>query len=113
MLFEVLYTFVLDGEVKRPGMHVDIDDYDIGMRLLETRVGIRLTPHQFRHLAARLLLRGAPGAFGAAHQLLGHKHMKTTTGFYAGIDTLTAGRQYDEILQATRAQLRGPVRRRR
>jgi hypothetical protein len=34
MLFEVLYTFVLDGEVKRPGMHVDIDDYDTGMRLL-------------------------------------------------------------------------------
>ena len=35
MLFEVLYTFVLDDEVKRPGMHVDIDDYDTGMRLLE------------------------------------------------------------------------------
>jgi hypothetical protein len=35
MLFEVLHTFVLDGEVKRPGMHVDIDDYDTGMRLLE------------------------------------------------------------------------------
>jgi hypothetical protein len=34
MLFEVLYTVVLDGEVKRPGMHVDIDDYDTGMRLL-------------------------------------------------------------------------------
>jgi hypothetical protein len=35
MLFEVLYTFVLDGEVKRPDMHVDIDDYDTGMLLLE------------------------------------------------------------------------------
>ena len=35
MLFEVLYTLVLDDEVKRPGMHVDIDDYDTGMRLLE------------------------------------------------------------------------------
>jgi hypothetical protein len=34
MLFEVLYTFVLDGEVKRPHMLVDIDDYDTGMRLL-------------------------------------------------------------------------------
>jgi integrase len=73
--------------------------------IIETRVGIRLTPHQFRHLAARLLLRAAPGAFGAAQQLLGHKHLKTTTGFYAGIDTLTAGRQYDRILQATRARL--------
>jgi hypothetical protein len=35
MLFEVLYTFELDGEVKRPGMYVDIADYDTGMRLLE------------------------------------------------------------------------------
>ena len=35
MLFEVLYTFVLDDEVKRPDMHVDIDDYDTRMRLLE------------------------------------------------------------------------------
>ena len=35
MLFEVLYTFVLDGEIKRPGMHVDIDGYDTGTRLLE------------------------------------------------------------------------------
>ena len=35
MQFEVLYTFVLDDEVKRPSMHVDIDDYDTGMRLLE------------------------------------------------------------------------------
>jgi integrase len=83
------------------------------VEIIETRVGIRLTPHQFRHLAARLLLRAAPGAFGAAQQLLGHKHLKTTTAFYAGIDTLTAGRQYDRILEATRAQLpRRPPRRR-
>jgi integrase len=83
------------------------------VEIIETRVGIRLTPHQFRHLAARLLLRAAPGAFGAAQQLLGHKHLKTTTAFYAGIDTLTAGRQYDQILEATRAQLpRRPPRRR-
>ena len=83
------------------------------VEVVETRVGIRLTAHQFRHLAARLLLREAPGAFGAAQQLLGHKHMKTTTAFYAGIDTLTAGRQYDRILEATRAGLsRGPRRRR-
>jgi integrase len=83
------------------------------VEIIETRVGIRLTPHQFRHLAARLLLRAAPGAFGAAQQLLGHKHLKTTTAFYAGIDTLTAGRQYDRILESTRTQLpqRRPRRR--
>ena len=34
MLFEVLYTFVLDGETKLPHMFVDIGDCDTGMRLL-------------------------------------------------------------------------------
>ena len=34
MLFEVLYPFVLDGEVKHLHMFVDIDDNDTGMRLL-------------------------------------------------------------------------------
>jgi hypothetical protein len=42
MLFEVLYTFVLDGEVKRPGMHVDIDDYDTGMRLLAVEAVVKV-----------------------------------------------------------------------
>lgn len=82
------------------------------VRLVEARIGVRLTPHQFRHLAARVLLHAAPGAFGAAQQLLGHKHMKTTTAFYAGIDTLAAGRQYDAILQATRAGFPAIPRRR-
>jgi hypothetical protein len=34
MLFEVLYSFVLDGETKLPHMFVDIDDHDTAMRLL-------------------------------------------------------------------------------
>jgi hypothetical protein len=42
MLFEVLYTFVLDGEVKRPSMHLDIDDCDTGMRLLEIGVVVKV-----------------------------------------------------------------------
>ena len=76
--------------------------------MVESRIGIRVTPHQFRHLAARLLLLAAPGALSAVQQLLGHKHLKTTIGFYAGIDTLTAGRQYDQILQATHTALQRP-----
>ena len=35
MLFEVLYTFVLDGETKLPHMFVDIDDRNTVLRLLE------------------------------------------------------------------------------
>jgi integrase len=69
-------------------------------------VGIAMTPHQFRHFAARLMLQHSPGAFGAASQLLGHKHIKTTISFYSGIDTLSAGRQFDAILEAERRKAR-------
>lgn len=40
---------------------------------LKRRAGIVLTPHQFRHLSARILLDAEPGSFETVKQLLGHK----------------------------------------
>ncbi len=37
------------------------------------RAGIRLTPHQFRHLAAKVTLDASPGNFEGVKQELGHK----------------------------------------
>jgi integrase len=71
--------------------------------LIWKRVGVRMTPHQFRHFAARLMLAHSPGAFAATGHLLGHRNLQTTTKFYAGLDTLTAGRHFDRILAAERA----------
>ena len=68
---------------------------------------MRLTPHQFRHFAAKLLFEHSPGAFAAAGQLLGHRNTQTTVAFYAGVDTLTAGRHFDGILAAERARVAG------
>jgi integrase len=78
--------------------------------VIRDRVGVRMTPHQFRHFAAKLLLEHSPGAFAAASQLLGHRNPKTTINFYAGIDTLTAGRHFDTILAAERARTVGAKR---
>lgn len=61
-------------------------------------VGIRLTPHQFRHLAAKIILDHNPGAYELVRELMGHKNMQTTTNFYAGIDTRRAGRAHAELL---------------
>jgi len=36
-------------------------------------LGIRLTPHQFRHFAAKIILDANPGAHELVRQLLGHK----------------------------------------
>jgi site-specific recombinase XerD len=45
------------------------------------RAGIVLTPHQFRHVSARVMLDAAPGSFEIVKQLLGHRNIKTTTNF--------------------------------
>ena len=42
------------------------------------RAGIVITPHQFRHLAAKNMLDANPGNFEGVKQLLGHKSLPTT-----------------------------------
>jgi integrase len=61
-------------------------------------VGVRLTPHQFRHLAAKIILDANPGAYELVRELMGHKNMQTTTNFYAGIDTRRAGKAHVELI---------------
>jgi integrase len=72
-------------------------------------VGIDMTPHQFRHFAGRVMQQHSPGAFAAIAQLLGHKDVRTTIAYYAELDTLSAGRQFDAFLEVerTKARLRG------
>lgn len=73
-------------------------------------VGIDMTPHQFRHLAGLLTLRKTPGSFAALAQLLGHKRIDTVIRYYAEIDTLAAGREFDAIVEAELAKGRLPPR---
>jgi integrase len=57
-------------------------------RTVLRRLGVHITPHQFRHFAAKLL---------------GHKSLRTTTRFYAGPDTRRAGRAHAELISRLRA----------
>jgi integrase len=66
---------------------------------LKRRAGIVLTPHQFRHLSAKIMLDAEPGSFESVRQLLGHKNSKTTTNFYAGIDTRRAARHQQRLIE--------------
>jgi integrase len=75
-------------------------------------LGLKFTPHQFRHFAAKIILDADPGAFEAVRQLLGHTNMKTTTNFYAGIDTLRAGRAHTELVMNIREKGASPKQRR-
>jgi integrase len=65
-------------------------------------LGVKLTPHQFRHLAAKIVLDANPGAYELVRQLLGHTSLKTTTSFYAGVNTRRAGRAHADLVMKLR-----------
>jgi integrase len=69
-------------------------------------VGIHMTPHQFRHFAGRLIQQHSPGGSTVTTQLLGHKDIRTASRYYSEQDTLSAGRLFDEILEAERSNMR-------
>jgi integrase len=63
------------------------------------RAGIVLTPHQFRHLSAKVLLDAQPGAFETVRQILGHRNTQTTVNAYAGIDSRRAARHHQNLIE--------------
>ena len=73
-------------------------------------VGIDMTPHQFRHLAGLLMQRNSPGSFAALAQLLGHKKIDTVIRYYTELDTLSAGREFDAIVERELAKAYLPRR---
>jgi integrase len=80
---------------------------------LARRAGIILTPHQFRHVSAKVLLNAEPGSFETVRQLLGHKNLKTTTNFYAGIDSRRAARHHQRLIERALEAQKPVVRRKR
>jgi integrase len=77
-------------------------------------LGVKMTPHQFRHLAAKIELDGNPGAYELVRQLLGHKNLKTTVNNYCGLDTKRARRAHAELIMKLReSKLGGGPRRRK
>ena len=73
-------------------------------KAVKRHIGIHMTPHQFRHLAAKLILDANPGAYLLVQHLLGHKNFKTTVAFYAESQSRNAGRVLDSILTELRTK---------
>jgi integrase len=67
-------------------------------RTVLRQLGIKLTPHQFRHLAAKITLDANPGAYELPQQLLGHRNTSTTMNYYGGNDTRRAGRAHADLV---------------
>jgi integrase len=72
---------------------------------IAARVGVHMTPHQFRHLAATLYLEDHPEDFETAKNLLGHASSKTTS-IYAGSSSRRATRVYGKFLLEHRQALK-------
>lgn len=67
---------------------------------IEREIGLAVTPHQFRHAAAALILRADPGNYELVRRVLGHKSLATTTSFYIGLESLSAAERFGEIVTA-------------
>ena len=63
------------------------------------RAGVVLTPHQFRHLSAKVLLDAQPGAFEIVKQLLSARCLDTTVNAYTGIDSRRACRHRQHLIE--------------
>jgi len=60
-------------------------------------IGIRVTPHQFRHLAAAFILEKDPANYEFVRRVLGHKNLQTTINFYVGLETVDAIRKFSAM----------------
>src|SRR6202035_1685002 len=61
--------------------------------------GLRLTVHQFGHVAAAIFIKAYPGQYERARQLLGHKHIATTMRFYVALETTFANEAFNDIIK--------------
>lgn len=65
---------------------------------LQKEIGLAVTPHQFRHAAAAIMLKAEPGNYELVRRVLGHKNITTTTRFYIGLETMEATRRFGAML---------------
>jgi integrase len=73
---------------------------------LRKRAGLKLSPHQFRHLCAKVILDAEPGNFETVRQLLGHASLHTTVSAYAGISSRRAARHHQRLVEEALAEQR-------
>jgi site-specific recombinase XerC len=71
-------------------------------KTIRSHLGVHLTPHQFRHVDTKFVLDAYPGAYELVRQLLMHTNVRTTTEFYAGIDTRRAARAHADLVMKLR-----------
>jgi integrase len=90
-------SWLFPGEGGRPKTRV-MFGIQITKRI-EKAVGLRITPHQFRHAAAAVYLKHRPGDYETVRRLLGHRSIDTTIKFYCGLETMHATEQFGKLIR--------------
>lgn len=72
---------------------------------IEAEVGIRMTPHLFRHFLCRITLEEDPNALEDMRTMLGDKSLVTVLANYASIETQEASRRHQERLRRAKSAL--------
>jgi integrase len=65
---------------------------------LHRELGVKITPHQFRHAAAAIMLKHDPGNYELVRRVLGQRNIQTTINFYIGLETLEATRIFGRLI---------------
>jgi integrase len=79
-----------NGSHKRPATLA----VQVGKRI-RALTGLTVTPHQFRHVGAKLFLDANPGCHEVVKRVLGHRSAETTAAYYTGAETAAAVRHFD------------------
>lgn len=81
-----------------------------------SRTGLRVNPHLFRHIGAKLHLDAQPASYEVLRRVFAHRSMATTAEKYCGLEMMAAARHVDagilEQRKATRPLLMRRSRRR-
>jgi integrase len=64
--------------------------------------GLNVNPHLFRHAGAKIFLDQRPSQYEVVRQVLRHRSIETTTSFYAGAETRSAGQHYASVISKLR-----------
>jgi site-specific recombinase XerD len=69
--------------------------------------GMRINPHLFRHIAAKIYLDANPGGYEVVRRVLGQRSISTTTNFYTGLETGSAVRHFENTILQLRNKSNG------
>jgi integrase len=81
-------------------------------KTIATLAGIRMSPHDQRHLVAKLFAERDPTAMPVVQRMLGHADLKTTERMYGTMTTAAAQGSYAELLDDLRERRNRADRRR-